>query len=84
MRNTKTKVFLNVYDLSPLNYYLHTFGIGLYHTGVEIGLTEYYFGYHEGNSSGIATQPPKMVPNEQIKYRMQIYLGDTQFSMFEI
>ena len=51
----KTKVFLNIYDLTSYNYYLIGFGLGLYHTGIEIGLNEYYFGYHEGSSTGVST-----------------------------
>ena len=36
MRNSKTKIILNVYDLAPANNYGHQFGVGAYHTGVEI------------------------------------------------
>jgi hypothetical protein len=35
-RAAKTKILLNVYDLTPHNKHLHTFGLGAYHTGVEI------------------------------------------------
>jgi len=38
-RRAKTKVFLNVYDLSPYNKHLHGFGLGAYHTGIEINGT---------------------------------------------
>lgn len=31
------KIYINVYDISPLNYYLHGIGLGAYHTGVQIG-----------------------------------------------
>jgi len=49
MNKNGTKIYLNVYDLTQINYYLHSFGIGAYHTGVQIGYQEYSFGYHEGN-----------------------------------
>jgi len=38
-RRAKTKVFLNVYDLSAYNKHLHGFGLGAYHTGIEINGT---------------------------------------------
>jgi hypothetical protein len=42
-----TKVFLNVYDLDQkVNNYSSKLGLGLYHTGVQIGSTEYTFGGH--------------------------------------
>jgi len=30
------QVILNVYDLVEENYYAHSFGLGAYHTGVEL------------------------------------------------
>jgi len=29
-------VILNVYDLSPLNTYMSTLGVGVFHSGVEV------------------------------------------------
>lgn len=29
-----TEIYLNIYDLSPANYYLHSLGVGIYHTGI--------------------------------------------------
>ena len=36
-------VYLNVYDLTPMNGYVYWAGLGIYHTGVEgtVGLTFY-------------------------------------------
>ena len=34
MNKIGLKIYLNVYDLSPINYYLHSFGLGAYHSGV--------------------------------------------------
>ena len=39
-----TKVYLNVYDLSPANDCLHPAGMGLHHSGVEISGVVYSFG----------------------------------------
>ena len=47
------KIYLNIYDLSPANYYLHSLGLGAYHSGVQIGQIEYSFGAHDGNYSGV-------------------------------
>jgi hypothetical protein len=29
------KVYLNIYDISPINNYLYWFGLGIFHSGVE-------------------------------------------------
>jgi hypothetical protein len=34
------KVTLNVYDLSPVNDYIHPIGLGVFHSGVQIGASE--------------------------------------------
>jgi hypothetical protein len=28
-------VYLNIYDISPLNHYLYWFGLGIFHSGIE-------------------------------------------------
>ena len=48
MNKNGTKIYLNVYDLTSINYYLHSFGLGAYHSGVQIDCLEYSFGHHEG------------------------------------
>ena len=35
------KVFLNIYDISPINNYLYWFGLGIFHSGVEGTLPTY-------------------------------------------
>ena len=37
------KVTLHIYDLSPANDYIQPFGLGLYHSGLVIGGSEYTF-----------------------------------------
>lgn len=32
---TLTPVYLNVYDLTPVNNYLYWFGLGIFHSGIE-------------------------------------------------
>ena len=29
------KLYLNIYDISPINNYLYWFGLGIFHSGVE-------------------------------------------------
>ncbi|KAJ1443403.1 hypothetical protein B484DRAFT_389526 [Ochromonadaceae sp. CCMP2298] len=38
------EVFLNVYDLHENNDMLFPLGLGAYHSGVQVGRTEYTFG----------------------------------------
>ena len=71
----KTRVLLNVYDLSPANEYLYPIGFGLHHTGVEIDGREYSF----GSGSGIFDGPPKEAPGAAME---TVPLG--KFSAFSI
>lgn len=64
-----TKVFLNVYDLSPVNDYLYIAGLGLHHSGVEIMGSEYSF----ASGAGIFESSPKFAPGA--RFREQIDLG---------
>jgi deubiquitinase DESI2 len=64
-----TKVFLNVYDLSPANEYLYPIGLGLHHSGIEIDGREYSY----GSGGGIFDGPPKVAPGA--RFRMQLELG---------
>ncbi len=54
-------VQINVYDLSQVNSYTYEFGVGAFHSGVEVMGTEYTFGGHENSSSGIFTHAPRQV-----------------------
>ena len=64
-----TKVFLNVYDLSPSNEYLYPIGLGLHHSGVEILGSEYSF----ASGAGIFDGTPKQAPGAL--FREQVYMG---------
>jgi deubiquitinase DESI2 len=54
-------VIINVYDLSQVNAYSYEFGVGAFHSGVEVMGTEYTFGGHESSSSGIFTHAARQV-----------------------
>jgi hypothetical protein len=65
-----TKVFLNVYDLSPVNDYLYMAGLGLHHSGVEVMGSEYSF----ASGAGIFESSPKLAPGAP-RFRESIDLG---------
>jgi hypothetical protein len=44
MSQTTGKVYLNVYDLHENNEFLNPIGLGFYHSGVQVGRSEYTFG----------------------------------------
>lgn len=41
-------VYVNVYDLSPINDYMFPFGLGAYHSGIQVHGKEYTFGSGAG------------------------------------
>jgi len=64
-----TKVFLNLYDLSPANDFLYPIGFGLHHSGVEVLGSEYSF----ASNAGIFEASPKEAPGA--KFREQLLIG---------
>lgn len=64
-----TKVFLNVYDLTPANDYLYPIGFGLHHSGVEILGSEYSF----ASGGGIFDSTPKQAAGA--RFRATIEMG---------
>lgn len=74
----KSQVYLNVYDLHESNDFLYPLGFGSFHSGVQIGQTEYTF----GGGSGVFTHEAKNVPNA--KLRDSILLGEFEGSSRDI
>ncbi|KAF8406972.1 hypothetical protein HHK36_006093 [Tetracentron sinense] len=72
-RNYATHVLLNVYDLTPLNNYMYWFGLGIFHSGIEVHGMEYGFGAHDFPTSGVFEVDPKSCPG--FIYRCSISLG---------
>eukprot|EP00598_Pedospumella_elongata_P012439 CAMPEP_0184986944 /NCGR_PEP_ID=MMETSP1098-20130426/18471_1 /TAXON_ID=89044 /ORGANISM="Spumella elongata, Strain CCAP 955/1" /LENGTH=231 /DNA_ID=CAMNT_0027511335 /DNA_START=75 /DNA_END=770 /DNA_ORIENTATION=+ len=70
MSQSGSKVYLNVYDLHENNDMLHPLGLGLFHSGVQVGRTEYTF----AGGAGIYTHEPKAVP-AGVKLRESIEMG---------
>ncbi|XP_076948663.1 deSI-like protein At4g17486 [Bidens hawaiensis] len=70
-----TPVYLNVYDLTPMNGYAYWAGFGIFHSGVEVHGVEYGFGAHEYSSSGVFEVEPRQCPG--FKFRRSILIGTT-------
>lgn len=69
----RTKVFLNVYDLTTANGFLYPAGFGLNHTGVELMGSEYSFAF----GVGIVESTPKEAP-VGATFRESIDLGSLE------
>ncbi|KAG9148082.1 hypothetical protein Leryth_003654 [Lithospermum erythrorhizon] len=68
-------VYLNVYDLTPLNGYVYWAGLGIFHSGVEVHGVEYGFGAHDYPTSGVFEVEPRQCPG--FKFRRSIFIGTT-------
>ncbi|KAL1210389.1 DeSI-like protein [Cardamine amara subsp. amara] len=69
-------VYLNVYDLTPMNVYGYWLGIGIYHSGLEVHGVEYGYGAHDHSSTGIFEVEPKKCPG--FTFRKSILVGETE------
>uniref|UniRef100_A0A0C9S3X8 TSA: Wollemia nobilis Ref_Wollemi_Transcript_28260_1456 transcribed RNA sequence n=1 Tax=Wollemia nobilis TaxID=56998 RepID=A0A0C9S3X8_9CONI len=82
VRSGSVPVYLNVYDLTPMNGYIYWFGLGVYHSGVEVHGVEYAFGAHEYPTSGVFEVEPKQCPG--FTFRKSILIGATDFGPEEV
>jgi deubiquitinase DESI2 len=68
---SSSRVIVNVYDLHPeMNENLYHLGLGMYHSGVQIGGLEYTF----AGGAGIFSDSPRSAPNCQ--FRESIDMGE--------
>nr|KJB25514.1 hypothetical protein B456_004G195500 [Gossypium raimondii] len=79
--SNRALLYLNVYDLTPINNYLYWFGIGIFHSGIEVHGLEYGFGAHEYPTSGVFEVEPRSCPG--FIFRRSILLGSTNLSRSE-
>ncbi|KAG6428434.1 hypothetical protein SASPL_112685 [Salvia splendens] len=82
VENNQVMLFLNVYDLTPANKYLYWFGLGFYHSGIEVHGLEYAFGADVEPTSGVFEVEPRHCP--EYVFRRSILLGSTDMSRSEI
>ncbi|XP_059299689.1 deSI-like protein At4g17486 isoform X1 [Lycium ferocissimum] len=75
-------VYLNVYDLTPMNGYAYWLGLGVYHSGVQVHEVEYAFGAHEYPTTGIFEGEPKKC--EGFIFRKTILIGWTEKTTEEV
>ncbi|GKB67401.1 deSI-like protein [Tanacetum coccineum] len=68
-------VYLNVYDLTPMNGYAYWAGLGIFHSGVEVHGVEYAYGAHDYPSSGVFEVEPRQCPG--FTFRRSILIGTT-------
>ncbi|KAG2205935.1 hypothetical protein INT46_002226 [Mucor plumbeus] len=83
----KRKIVLNVYDMlqpgfiTNFGYFL---GIGIYHSGIEIGEHEYCFGGHDyENVTGVFMVKPRIGP-QGLLFKQSINMGYTNLSQQQV
>uniref|UniRef100_A0A5B7ADX4 Putative PPPDE thiol peptidase family protein n=1 Tax=Davidia involucrata TaxID=16924 RepID=A0A5B7ADX4_DAVIN len=79
--SSRALLYLNVYDLTPINNYLYWFGFGIFHSGIEVHGLEYGYGAHEYSTSGVFEVEPKSCPG--FIFRRSVLLGSTDMSRSE-
>jgi hypothetical protein len=78
-----TPVAVNVYDLHEFNDYAYIFGVGIFHSGLEVHGREYAFGGHDHASSGIFETAPREAP-PPAKFRSTEIVGYTDMTPAEV
>ncbi|GMQ02911.1 hypothetical protein CsSME_00048936 [Camellia sinensis var. sinensis] len=81
-RTGKVPVYLNVYDLTPINGYAYWVGLGVYHSGVQVHGVEYAFGAHDHSTTGIFEVEPMLCPG--FTFRKSILIGKTDLGPKEV
>ncbi|XP_048435870.1 deSI-like protein At4g17486 isoform X4 [Pyrus x bretschneideri] len=80
-KKNRAHLYLNVYDLTPVNNYLYWVGFGIFHSGIEVHGLEYGFGAHEYPSSGVFEVEPRSCPG--FIFRKSVLVGSTDMSRSE-
>nr|GEX53273.1 hypothetical protein [Tanacetum cinerariifolium] len=81
-KNGSVPVYLNVYDLTSMNGCAYWFGLGVYHSVVQVHGVEYAFGSHKNATTGIYEGEPKQC--EGFIFTKQIPIGWTNMSLREV
>ncbi|KAL8216817.1 hypothetical protein R6Q57_023654 [Mikania cordata] len=77
-KKTGTPVYINVYDLMPVNRYAYWFGLGFYHSGVQVYGVEYAFGGSDSSKPGVVKLEPRHF--QGLHVRKSILIGRTEMS----
>ncbi|KAF2074055.1 hypothetical protein CYY_004624 [Polysphondylium violaceum] len=80
--SSPNQININVYDLHPINNIMYQFGLGAFHSGVEIFGVEYSFGGHEFSFSGVFEIEPKTANG--VTFRETICIGETPYSYKQV
>ncbi|XP_022151176.1 deSI-like protein At4g17486 [Momordica charantia] len=75
-------VYLNVYDVTSINGYAYRFGLGAFHSGLQVHGVEYAFGYHECSTTGICEGVPKQC--DGFRFRKTVLVGKTDMKPAEV
>eukprot|EP01116_Phalansterium_solitarium_P025252 TRINITY_DN9559_c0_g1_i1.p2 TRINITY_DN9559_c0_g1~~TRINITY_DN9559_c0_g1_i1.p2 ORF type:complete len:294 (+),score=64.91 TRINITY_DN9559_c0_g1_i1:85-966(+) len=79
------EVILHVYDLTKeLNDKTYRIGLGIYHSGLEVDGTEYWFGGHEHGFTGLIELKPGIRSLGAMVLRESVSLGRTSLTRNEI
>ncbi|GAB2293656.1 hypothetical protein Dimus_027868 [Dionaea muscipula] len=75
-------VYLNVYDIYSFNGYAYWFGLGVFHSGVQVHGMEYAYGAHKYPTTGIFEGEAKHC--EGFTFRKGILIGWTELSARQV
>jgi hypothetical protein len=75
---TKIPVYINVYDLHPINSYVNWCGLGAYHSGIEVYGREFTYGYHPDAYTGVFETPVRCAGG--CVFQCQICVGEISLS----
>ncbi|XP_008806295.1 deSI-like protein At4g17486 isoform X1 [Phoenix dactylifera] len=75
-------VYLNVYDLTPINVYAYWLGLGVYHSGVQVHGVEFAYGAHGHATTGIFDGEPRQCLG--FVFRKSILIGRTDLGPREV
>ncbi|KAK8970750.1 DeSI-like protein [Platanthera guangdongensis] len=81
-RKGAVPVYLNVYDVTAFNGYAYWFGLGVYHSGVQVHGLEYAYGAHDYSTTGIFDAEPRLCPG--FVFRKSILIGWTDLGPQEV
>ncbi|XP_064402541.1 deubiquitinase DESI2-like [Halichondria panicea] len=81
-----SELHLNVYDMIWVNDYTSRFGIGAFHSGVQVYGREYAYGGHPYSFTGVYDVEPQRAVEVApgLKFRESIYLGHTHLTDREV